>query len=224
MMCKPASALAFLSLLLAAATLTAQPTHLSHEVVKVHTGIVGETDLTGFTTYRVYLNFTHEDDFLSSLYANSLSPDQPFIFSPDREDLAIHTDCACYNHPSGGLLGNKTSSRVAQFLPELAYDSWWTINQTCTEDPGQVTIITSVVSTPPDETDSVCNWVIDDGGIFTFVREPNGWAGSSRRVLVAQITTCSEVIGLELCAQTFVEGNQHDTHYWCTSERYIISK
>jgi hypothetical protein len=206
-----------------AAVLGAQPTGVSHELVATHTGVVGTTDLTGYRTYRIYVNFTNESDFMSSLYGFSNSTDAPFGFSPDREDLAIRTDCDCYQPTFGGLLGNSSPSYIAQTHPEFEYRSFWTINLTGSEQAGVLNILATVSEPTLEEAEGVCNWVIDDGGIFTYAGEPNGKAGPQRRVLVAQITTCSASFSVQLCVQTFVKGNQDDTHYWCPEAVYTIS-
>lgn len=67
-----------------------------------------------------------------------------------------------------------------------------------------------------------CNWILDDGSIYTLPGQPNGHAGETRRVLIAQITTCSTDLSIEVCLQTFVQGSRDDMHFWCTDEPYVI--
>ena len=42
----------------------------SVETVMHHEGMVGDTDLTGFTTYRVYIHLQNQYDFVSAIYGD----------------------------------------------------------------------------------------------------------------------------------------------------------
>ncbi len=208
-------------LLLGALTSVAQPTHLSYEVVRTFEEPIGSTDLTGFSTFRVYVHFESEDDFLSSIYGYGLDTEKPFAYSPDEEDVAIVTDCECFNSEFGGLLGNRVSKRAMEMMPELVYNSYWTINLTNSDDKGFVAVATTITS--GDSNEDPCNWRIDDGTIFTLHDYPNGRAGADKKVLVAQVTTCSEVFTIELCVQTFIESSRDNIHYWCPDGPFEIS-
>ncbi len=200
----------------------AQPTGLSYEVVHRHEGMVGDTDLTGYTTYRIYVDFTSESDFLSSLYGSTRDSIAPFTYSPDDEDIVLEADCGCFHSEFGALFANGFSMKIVAAVPELAYHSFYTINKMGSNEPGQLSYIASTLSQLEEDATSICNWRIDDGSIFTYAGEPNGYARESKRVLIAQVTSCSEELRLSVCVQTFVGGNQDDVHYWCTEEAFVI--
>ena len=44
-----------------------QPTGIVVETINENIGMVGTTDLTGYSTYRLYVKFSHPDDFLSAV-------------------------------------------------------------------------------------------------------------------------------------------------------------
>lgn len=201
----------------------AQPTGLSYEVVKRHEGVVGTTDLTGYTTYRIYVDYTSETDFLSSMYGSTRDTIAPFTYSPDDEDIALEADCGCYHNEYGSLFANGLNMEVISVLPEFAYHSFYTINKLVSDDPGQLSYIASTLSAKEEDTPSICNWRIDDGSIFTYAGEPNGYAGEGKRVLIAQVTSCSEELRFSVCIQTFVGGSQEDVHYWCTEAPFLIT-
>lgn len=200
----------------------AQPTGLSYEVVQRHEGMVGQTDLTGFTTYRIYVEYTNERDFLSSMYGSTRDSIAPFTFSPDDEDIVLEADCGCFHSEYGALFANGFNMNIAAMAPELAYHSFYTINKLGSSDPGQLSYIASTLSHSEEEATSICNWRIDDGSIFTYAGEPNGYAHEGKRVLIAQVTSCSEELRFSVCIQTFVEGSQENVHYWCTESPFVI--
>ncbi|MFM1931998.1 MAG: hypothetical protein RL226_1301, partial [Bacteroidota bacterium] len=191
----------------------AQPTGIVVQVEHVHYGVVGSTDLTGYITYGVYVCFTNEDDFLSALYG--LAQANPLIFQPDEEDLAIYTDCPCYESPFGAYLGSGINDVLIGPFPELAYDSWWTIGMSSSNDPGAVQVASTLPSTPVVTSGSVCNNIIDDGAVFTTFPQPNGFAGEDLKVQIAQITTCATELTVDICVQTFVNGSQANQDLTC---------
>lgn len=205
-----------------AITLHAQPVGLTHAIVREHSGVVGTTDLTGYVTYRVYAEFKNEADFLVALHGNTRNEAAPFEFSPDDEDIAIHANCDCYNSPYGDLLGNRISKRAMEAQPEAAFDTYYTINLTHSEQKGSLSASTTVTSTGTVLPANPCNWILDDGSIYTLPDQPNGLAGETRRVLIAQITTCSTELSIEVCLQTFIEGARDNMHFWCTETPYVI--
>ena len=208
---------------LASLSALAQPTGLSYEVVQRHEGMVGTTDLTGFTTYRIYVEYTNDRDFLSSMYGSTRDSIAPFTFSPDDEDIVLEADCGCFHSEYGALFANGFNMNIAAMAPELAYHSFYTINKVGSSDAGQLSYIASTLSHSEEEATSICNWRIDDGSIFTYAGEPNGFAQEGKRVLIAQVTSCSAELRLSVCIQTFVEGSQENVHYWCTETPFLIT-
>jgi hypothetical protein len=47
---------------------------LEVEAYAEHDGLIGTVDLTGFTTYRIYLNMVNETDFLSAVSGEADNP------------------------------------------------------------------------------------------------------------------------------------------------------
>lgn len=164
----------------------------SVEVVKHHDGVVGNTDLTGFTTYRVFLHLENQTDFVSALYADD-NVDNTIPFSLDF-------DCDLYQHPNGAFLGNNLSAALMEYSPELEYDSWLTIGAENSQSEGEAL---SAFAEPEAATflqnfNEGQSMSISDGAIFTLNDEahPNGEAKLSqfgeKRVLIGQFTTCGD--------------------------------
>ena len=105
------------ALVLFAGTLCAQSPDeywIGLEEYAVHT----DGDLAGMTTYRMYLNMLHPDDFLS---ACSGSEENPWI-------LESTSSPAWYNHPSASeLFATAINPAFFSAFPELEYDSWLTL-------------------------------------------------------------------------------------------------
>ena len=85
------------------------------EQYAVHEGLVGSQDLSGFITYRIYLNMVNESDFLSTISGEA---DNPFILNSTAEmawlnDLDLGSD-----------IGSESNAGFFGFFPHLALDSW----------------------------------------------------------------------------------------------------
>lgn len=192
----------------------AQPTGFFVDVQQVWYGNVGTTDFTGYLTYDVYVCFENQTDFLSAIYGLALSIDG--VFQEDDEDVSIQmVGCSCYESPLGGYLGNNINPVLFGPFPELALDSYWTIGMESSQDPGLVLLASTLPSAGTLQLQGVCGSVMDDGAIFTTADQPNGIAGSDFKVLIGQFTTCAESFTLDLCLQTFVNGNQQTIDYSC---------
>ncbi|MCH2197826.1 MAG: gliding motility-associated C-terminal domain-containing protein [Flavobacteriales bacterium] len=167
------------------------------EVDQVHYGMVGATDLNGYITYSVYAEFTDEDDFLSALYGLLQADDQP-----DDEDIFMYGDGDFFNEELfGGYIVGVISDGVCAGFPEACYDTYWTIGESFTSDPGETNIATTVpaflaTSDPSAE-------LIDDGVIFTLNGQPNGFPGPDLRNKIAQVTTNGTEFTLDFCIQVF---------------------
>lgn len=200
----------------------AQFINYSVEVENVWYGPVGAVDFDGYITYRVYANFENETDFLSAIYGNQLFLDQPFVVTPDAEDITMVTDCSCYNNDDfGGFVGSDVSAIGTTLFPEVGLDTWWTIGLENDQQAGTLFFATTASDPAPADISAAgdpCSAIIDDGAVFTLSGAPNGLAGPDFRVLIAQITTCSDVVELELCMQVFVESSQQNDEYVCTPE------
>lgn len=210
-------------LLLPGLSALAQPAGFEVEYVAVHYGQVGNTDLNGYVTYRIYIPMTNANDFMSGIYGNSLNPGDPFAFTPDTEDFSIQSPCGCFDdNVFGGFLGNTMPATAPSILPEAAFDTYWTINMTSSADPGSLQIAVTVSDPNPIGATSPCATVVDDGFIFTLAGQPNGLPDADQRVLIAQVTTCSDEWEIEYCLQTFIQGNQNDQDFFCTEQPIVV--
>ncbi|MFZ9055558.1 MAG: hypothetical protein ACO2ZL_07105 [Flavobacteriales bacterium] len=83
-----------------------------------HEGVVGNVDLTGYTTYRLYLEMVNESDFLSCISGEEENPMMIYSTSTPTwyNDEVLGEEVGAWVNPS-----------VLPFFPELNYDSWLTI-------------------------------------------------------------------------------------------------
>lgn len=201
----------------------AQPAGFEVDYVAVHYGTVGTTDLNGYITYRIYIPMTNATDFMSGIYGNSLNPGDPFAFTPDEEDFSIQSPCGCFDdNVFGGFLGNAMPPTAPNIVPEAAFDTYWTINMTNSNSPGSLQIAVTVSDPNPIGNASPCGTIVDDGFIFTLAGQPNGLPDADQRVLIAQVTTCSDEWEIEYCLQTFIQGNQNNQDFFCTDEPIVV--
>ena len=94
--------------------LCAQVTAITVETVEVHDGMVGNSDLTGMTTYRLYAQLTDSADFVGAVYGSA------------EEPIDISTTTSFFQHPAGGSFA-RPQRLFLSILPDLNYDSWLTI-------------------------------------------------------------------------------------------------
>ena len=165
----------------------------------VHDGMVGTTDLTGYTTYRIYLNMVNDTDFLSAISGEA---DNPMIINSTSEmawfnDLDLGEDIGAESNP--GFFG---------FFPQLAFDSWLTIGGESSADAIEVSTAEGEINLF-DQFNSGENVLINDAtgsALFTlFPCNPYdlstcdwnhpSFAGEDLRVLVGQITTEGDLTG-----------------------------
>ena len=82
------------------------------EVIAEHS----EGDLSGMTTYRLYLTVPSENDEITSFTGN------------DEFALSLATTTSFYQEPIfGGVTPENISEAAIGFIPNLAYDSWVTV-------------------------------------------------------------------------------------------------
>ena len=95
---------------------------LGIEPFAVHTapysGPFGTTNLTGQTTYRIYLHTNSPSDFLSSISGESVNP----LTLNSTSTPAWHNDLGF-----GANFGSQINGGFFGFIPALQYDSWLTI-------------------------------------------------------------------------------------------------
>ena len=171
------------------------------ETVMVHEGVVGQADLTGYTTYRVYIDLPDSADFVSAVYGN------------DQDTLVLGTTGDFYQNILGGGTPNSINPILFPSFPELEFDSWVTIGNTGVPEAGAQSI--SIVE------DALAPWILPfetglgfeintvTGGSWFIVNNGsalNGVAGEDLSVLLGQFTTNGDLYG-ELQVQFFPGGD-----------------
>jgi len=142
----------------------------------------GPVDLTGYSTYRLWIGGFQEDDFFSAYTGDS---EHPLIIASTGD--FFQSEVATTEYQSG-----PTNDLMLTLFPELEYDSYLTIDGS----DGTVPVSNDCVqSTPGDWLSSFAQGgnIMESsqvgGGIFTFNGEGCGDFGADRRVLLGQFTT-----------------------------------
>lgn len=187
-------------------TTQAQITGASVEVFEVHTGMVGSTDLTGYTTYRLYIDVTNTDDFLSAIYGIAGTP------------LEISSDSEFWHSDFGGTTGPQINPLVFGTFPEAEYDSFVTIGRATSADPGAGVTAQQDGSEPWVNEFNAGGAIEINGAIggawFTLsgTGSVNGVAGDDLKILIGQFTTQGSFSGF-INGQVFVNGNNQTIDY-----------
>ncbi len=185
----------------------AQITDLEIEVVQEHTGLVGTTDLSGFTTYRLYAVCTNENDFVSAITGLNTTP------------LSITSTTGFYQNPVSVDIASTLNPFFISIFPEIEFDSWVTIGRTSTADPGsEITALTSAndewLASFQTGGDIIIDGNVGGGWFTTFSPSSvNGFAGSDLKVLLGQFTTQGTLSGV-INIQCFFNGtNDNDQRF-----------
>jgi len=156
-----------------------------------------ESDLEFFGTYRVYANFTNQNDAISALFADVGALDTPPMF--------IDAPCGCHNPVYTSASMDATNSTVFwSAFPDFEFDTYWTIGMTSADATGQ---LPSTIGMPDGE--GICSTATNDGTVYVLGIPPNALAGEELRVLIAQVTTCGDW-SLQACIQTFINADQEN--------------
>jgi hypothetical protein len=179
----------------------AQMTSLWVETVLQHEGIMGNTDFSGMTTYRIHALMTSETDFLGAAYGNALEP------------CSMVSTTSFYQHPAGGSFGTDINAFFIGILPDLNYDSWVTIGLESSPQSGNGDGISTIgMGAELSVFESGDDLVVESeigGSWFVLPTSTNGIAGSDLMVLLAQLTTDGLIEG-NLNLQVFIGGNPFD--------------
>lgn len=176
----------------------AQITSLEVELVTVHSGFVGNSDLTGMSTYRVVAHVSSADDYIGAVYGNQSNP------------CVLSSTTNFFQHPAGGSFGTDLNIFFLGILPDLNYDSWLTIGLETAPMGSSEEGISSIgmgVELEAFETglDFLLNSTIG-GSWFVLPGSSNGIAGENLTVLLAQVTTDGLLSGT-FNVQCFIEGD-----------------
>ena len=169
-----------LTLLLLPALVAAQMTGVTWEVDTAFFepttfDVAGEplfAELEGYTTYKVFAEFSNPTDELAAIYSDV----QVLGTSP----LYVDAPCGCFNPELGDvLLGGLQNPALLDFFPEVQYDTYWTL--------GFATGEQWVGSNANYNSSTMCSEEETGGLAFTITPE---MAGADLRIQIAQITTC----------------------------------
>ncbi len=187
----------------------------------VHNGDYGEAghDLTGFVTYRVYVQFANPDNYLTSIFAAETPAD-----CVQDVDSTVHFEfpCGLFQHEFGSAFGFNESCLYPAFVPTSEWDSYLTIGQECSGQSNDdfVGSVTQCASWLDDFEGPIDANYYDGNGFFwdeaaifaapAFMPYPSSLshADANGRVLIGQFTTCGDMSG---CINiTYVDQNDVD--------------
>ena len=206
----PAALMALLFLAPLQQQLWAQDYGLETEIVSEDIGVLvgplGVTDLTGYSTTRVYATTANPSDFVSSVSGDATNP------------TLINTTTEFFHTILGAGVPNGINSFLFGIYPDLLYDSWVSIGLESSPNllAGEANISTVQSGENPWFTNfdpggglAGGNIAIDDaigGAWYALNGDANGIAGDDLKVLVGQFTTTGEISG-QLYVQFFIEGD-----------------
>jgi hypothetical protein len=159
-----------------------------------------EGELSGMTTYRMYITTPNTNDIISAIYGDNESP------------MEIATSTSFYQHPFGSALGTNNNPLLYSGFPELEFDSWLTMGLDAPPGPGEVapSTIGDLNNGWVSNFEAGMNIVIEDsiGGAMFVTNDPgttNIVSGEEQRILIGQFTTDGDMSGV-INAQMFTEG------------------
>ena len=160
------------------------------------------SDLEFYGAYRVYANFTNQNDAISAIWSDVGAEGSPPMY--------INAPCGCHNPVDGSIAMDATNSSVLwSTFPEYEFDTYWTIGMTSGDAAGQ---LPSTIGMPAGN--EICSGSTDNGAVYAIGIPPNALAGEELRVLIAQVTTCGDW-SLQTCFQTFVNADQANLVQTC---------
>ena len=173
---------------------------ISIEEYAVHEGMVGDSDLTGYTTYRIYALCENESDFVSAV-----SGDEDFATN-------VYTSTSFFQHPTGSVLAESSNPLIFPLIPDAEFDSWVTIGLDGPVASGSQESGVSVLEgnspwVEPFESGGSLTINDDLGGVWYLLNgAANGVAGEDLKVLLGQFTT-DGIMGGQMYVQFFENGD-----------------
>ena len=140
-------------------------------------------ELVGYGSYIAYFQAESPTDFLSAVFADTLT-------YPQFGLLAIDAPCGCWNPLNDPMVMDAANSSVVwgiAGLESLEYDTFWTIGMLSGDSPGS---LPTWISSPSVNGAEICSTQVGDGVFFTYQSSGNGFAGDDLRIPIARITTC----------------------------------
>lgn len=177
----------------------AQVSEIAVEPVAMHTGTVGSTDLTGFTTYRIYAQLTSSNDYVTA------------VFGSDDMPLELTTTTSFWQHPAGSAIATDLNAFLFGLFTEVAYDSWFTIGLDGAPDAlGEADVDNIGIGLALANFEAGNNVLVNSsagGSWFVLPGLLNGQPDADNRVLLGQVTTDGLIAGT-FNMQVFVGGDQ----------------
>ena len=186
---------------------------LDIDTVATDIGPLSDADLTGFNTYRLYVEMSSAEDQLSAVYGNIASPS------------ALLTSGSFFqSSPIGTVTAAGIFPEAWPFYPSNEFDSYVTIGidgpASTANNEGSVQTQESSANPwmpvfEPEVGTLGAGFELNDlvGGIWFVVSSySNGIAGDDQRVLIAQLTTDGTLSG-NLHVQILLGGNADNTVY-----------
>jgi|GEM_PF-897849 len=186
---------------------------LEIDTVATDIGLISDgtnmVDLSGYSTYRLYVTTPNVDDFVSSVSGDAVN------------QAHLSTTTSFYNSPLGIGTPNALNPLIFAAYPSLEYDSWVTIGLDQVPDlvAGEALVATVQDAGAPWFTEfdpgggvAGSNIVINSvvgGAWYALNGDSNGLAGVDKRVLLAQVTTNGALSG-DLYCQILPNGTGDD--------------
>ena len=186
---------------------------LEIDTVATDIGLISDgtnmVDLSGYSTYRLYVTTPNVDDFVSSVSGDAVN------------QAHLSTTTSFYNSPLGFGTPNALNPLIFAAYPSLEYDSWVTIGLDQVPDlvAGEAAVSTVQDAGAPWFTEfdpgggvAGSNIVINSvvgGAWYALNGDSNGLAGVDKRVLLAQVTTNGALSG-DLYCQILPNGTGDD--------------
>ena len=177
------------------------------ETVATDIGPLADVNLTGYNTYRLYVQTASSTDQVSAIYGNI-----------DEPSLLLSSGDIFQSSPIGGVTPEGITPEVWEAFPSNEYDSFVTIgiDEPALNDAGEgdINIIESTTSPwtemfEPENGDPGSSIMLTDitgGSWFALPNFSNGIAGEDLQVLIAQVTTNGTLTG-NLNTQIFIDGD-----------------
>lgn len=177
------------------------------ETVATDIGQMSDVDLTGYNTYRLYVQTASATDQVSAIYGNI-----------DEPSLLLSSGDIFQSSPIGGVTPEGITPEVWGAFPSNEYDSFVTIgiDEPALNDAGEgdINIIESTTAPwtemfEPENGDPGSSIMLTDitgGSWFALPNFNNGISGEDHQVLIAQVTTNGTLTG-NLNTQIFIDGD-----------------
>ena len=155
-------------------------------------GLESEVHATSIygTTYRIYAEFGSATDECVAVYSVGAAEDNPITL-----ELGVTT--SFYQNGGGANLGSGINAFFLTMIPEIGYDSWFTIGSETNEDP---TISSVGMAGAFTEFNNGNGFVLGEGAVggswyITPGSNPLAFAGDDGMVLLGQFTAADDADG-----------------------------